>query len=121
MGVDGLSLEAVLDVEGTLTRFGGDRQLFLELGQMLLEDAPPLFDRLKDAVTARDAAQVRKQAHALRGLLGGCGGNRAAQAAQVLENAGHQQSLDEAPALLAILHEELNLLINALTAYRASS
>jgi HPt (histidine-containing phosphotransfer) domain-containing protein len=121
MGVDGLSMEAVLDVEGTLARLGGDRQLFSELAQMLLEDAPPLFDRLKDAVTARDAEQVRKHAHAIKGLLVGCGGNRAAQAAQFLENAGQQQSLEEAPALLANLRGELNLLVEALTAYRANS
>jgi HPt (histidine-containing phosphotransfer) domain-containing protein len=121
MSGDGMALAVVLDVEGTLARFGGDRQLFLELAEMCLEDAPPLFDRLKDAVMSRDAAGVRMQAHALKGLLGGCGGNRAAEAAQFLENAGQHQCLDEAPERLAILHEELNSLVEALAAYRASS
>jgi HPt (histidine-containing phosphotransfer) domain-containing protein len=117
---DGIHLEAVLDVEGTLARFGGDRQLFLELAQMLIEDAPPLFDQLKKAVAARDASRIRRHAHALKGLLGGCGGNRAAHVAHQLEEASQLQNLDDAPELLAILREELNSFVDALRAYRAN-
>src|SRR5438874_341334 len=84
MVVDSGTTDLVLDIEGTLARFGGDRQLFLEMSGILLEDTPRLFAELAQVVAARDAAAIRSGAHALKGLLAGCGGLRAARVAQSL-------------------------------------
>jgi HPt (histidine-containing phosphotransfer) domain-containing protein len=108
----------ILDVEGCLSRFGGDKQLFLEMTTMLLEDAPGLCAQLHDAAAQRDAANVEARAHALKGLLRNCGGIRAARVAQALEDAGRQISLDATPQLLQSLAAELDSLSSAIRAYR---
>jgi HPt (histidine-containing phosphotransfer) domain-containing protein len=121
MNADNTPRCAVLDVEGTLGRFGGDRELFIELGGMLLEDLPPLFEQLREAVRAGEARDVRSRAHALKGLVSGCGGVRAARVAQQLENAGQNEDLNAAPTLLETLSNEVDSLIAALKAYLAEA
>lgn len=118
MGVDGIPSESVLDIEGTLVRLGGDKKLFAELAGYLLEDTPRLFNDLRNAVTAKDAVAVRMSAHALKGLVAGCGGTRAAIAAQALESAGAAFDLSQAAILVETLKTELEFLTRALEAYR---
>jgi HPt (histidine-containing phosphotransfer) domain-containing protein len=116
-----MPVEPVLDVEGTLARFGGDRDLFAELAGFLLNDLPPLFNNLQQAVTTNDASSVRGAAHAVKGLVAGCGGVRATQVAQGIEDAGRDNDIAQAAALLEPLEKELQLLTKELKAYCASS
>ena len=71
------------------------------------------------AVDAEHAHDVRMRAHALKGLLLGCGGVRAAHIAQVLENAGQSSDLHQAPSQFATLQNEFEQLTRALQQYRA--
>ena len=109
----------VLDVEGTLARLGGDHDLFAELAGLLLDDLPALFNDLRRAVASKDASNVRMTAHALKGLVAGCGGVRVEQIAQALENAGQSGDLSRADSLVESLDTELELLTGALRSYRA--
>jgi HPt (histidine-containing phosphotransfer) domain-containing protein len=111
--------QPVLDIDGTLARFGGDKELFIEMSSILLEDAPAVLDDLRSAVAARNPAEVRGRAHALKGLLAGCGGIRAACAAQNLEDAGQGGDLSNTASLLETLAGELDQLTRALSQYRA--
>lgn len=119
MRVDRSMPGAILDVQGTLTRFGGDEQLFTEMTSMLLEDAPVLFSELESAVADKNAAAIRMKAHAIKGVLSGCGGVRASQVAQLLEDAGNSGELDETPRQIQSLEAELASLIDAIHAYRS--
>jgi HPt (histidine-containing phosphotransfer) domain-containing protein len=104
----------VLDLEGALTRLGGDKALYGELAGFLFEDAPSLYKQLASAVAANDPEAVRSRAHALKGLVAGCGGVRTAKVAQQLENAGNTANLSQAKTLLADLKSELDELIRVL-------
>jgi HPt (histidine-containing phosphotransfer) domain-containing protein len=106
--------EPVLDREAALNRLGGDTQLFAELAGFVLEDAPLLFAEIARAVVANDAEAVRSRAHALKGLVAGCGGIRTANVAQQLENAGQACDLGSSPTLLRLLRTELDQLAQAL-------
>jgi HPt (histidine-containing phosphotransfer) domain-containing protein len=119
MAVETVKTEPILDIEGTLTRFGGDKELFIEMSGMLLEDAPGLLAELGGAVDAKNAHDVRMRAHALKGLLLGCGGVRAAHIAQVLENAGQSSDLRQASSQFGTLQDEFKQLASALQEYRA--
>src|SRR5436190_15567856 len=110
--------EPVLDIEGTLVRFGGDKELFVEMSGIVLEDAPRVFSELRRAVQANDAEAVRAHAHAIKGLFAGCGGVRAARAAQALEDAGNSRKLAHSSAMIQSLETELTLLTRALHSYR---
>jgi two-component system sensor histidine kinase/response regulator len=118
MAVEGAKIEPVLDIDATLARFGGDKDLFVEMSGILLEDTPRLVAELNDAVRANDAVDVRMRAHALKGLLAGCGGARAARVAQLLENAGESSDLSQAATHFATLRNEVDELTRALQQYR---
>jgi len=118
MAVESVKTEPVLDIDGTLARFGGDKDLFIEMSGMLLEDAPGLLAKVGRAVDSDNAHDLRMSAHALKGLLLACGGVRAAHVAQVLENAGQAGDLRQAAAQFATLQSELATLMRALQQYR---
>jgi hypothetical protein len=58
------------------------------------------------------------KAHALKGLVAGCGGVRATTITQSLEDAGHAGNLSQANSLLESLDAELDRLMQALADYR---
>jgi HPt (histidine-containing phosphotransfer) domain-containing protein len=119
MNLEILPSGALLDVAGTLARFGGDQQLFHEIIEFFLEDAPPLLAELKRAAEIPHPPAVRSTAHALKGLVAGCGGVRAAQAAQRVEHAAQVGDLQNLSALVDALEHELELMRRAVAAYRA--
>jgi HPt (histidine-containing phosphotransfer) domain-containing protein len=118
MSVNSVLPAVVLDIDGTLARFGGDKELFLELTTMLLEDAPQLFADLRTAVLSNDGATAESKAHALKGLLLNCGGMRASQAAQILEDAAHTRQLGDCSGDIEALATELSSLTEAIRDYR---
>jgi HPt (histidine-containing phosphotransfer) domain-containing protein len=119
MAVDSRTGAPILDIEGTLARFGGDKDLFIEMSGIVLEDAPRIFSDLRRAVEANNAGAVRSHAHALKGLLAGCGGVRAASVAQVLEDAGNSGQLTDSSEMLHALEAEFVSLSRALENYRS--
>jgi len=118
MAVKGDASDPVLDVEGTLARFGGDKELFVEMSGILLADAPGLIAKLGRAVVAKNAVDVRMHAHAVKGLLAGCGGVRAARVAQLLEDAGQSSDLSHITVFFEALTNEFDQLSRALQQYR---
>jgi HPt (histidine-containing phosphotransfer) domain-containing protein len=119
VAVQSANTDPILDLEGTLARFGGDKDLFVEMSGILLEDTPRLVAELGEAVAANNAIEVRSRAHALKGLLAGCGGVRAARTTQLLENAGESANLTQAAVLFATLTKEVDELTRVLQKYRA--
>lgn len=120
MRVSNAATARVMNIRDTLARFGGDKGLLLEMTSILLEDAPRLARQLKTAVLSKNPAAIAAHAHALKGLVAGCGGERAAQAAQTLEDAGHRGLIDQANSQFANLEDELHSLFSAIYTYRDS-
>jgi HPt (histidine-containing phosphotransfer) domain-containing protein len=116
MRVDRAAAE-VLDAEGTLNRFGGDTDLFREMASIVLADAPQLARALTDSVDARDAQAIQMRAHAIKGLVIGCGGACAAKIAQKLEDAGRDGKLSDVAEQLAVFKIELQRFLDALRAH----
>jgi HPt (histidine-containing phosphotransfer) domain-containing protein len=106
----------ILDLRGALARLGGDEALYADMVQFLWEDAPSLLKQLQAGLAARDASAVQRSAHSLKGLIANCGGMRAAEAAQRLENAGAAGDLVDAAHLVEPLRHELDVLKQALSA-----
>jgi HPt (histidine-containing phosphotransfer) domain-containing protein len=119
MGVQSEAAGCVVDIDQSLRRLGGDRQLYAELVSFVLEDAPILLSELNQAVVERDAAAVRMKAHALKGLVAGCGGVRAANAAQKVETAGEKKDLSDIDSLVNALRDEIQVLIHTLRDFSA--
>ena len=119
MTAESATAGCVLDAAGALGRLGGDRQLFADMVGFFFEDAPRLFSDLGEAALQQNASAVRMCAHALKGLVAGCGGVRAASAAQKVETAGQENDLSKIAPLVEALGGELELLKQALQPYRA--
>jgi HPt (histidine-containing phosphotransfer) domain-containing protein len=110
--------DSVLDVAGTLVRLGGDGVLYGDLIEFLLVDAPQCFGQLQRAVEMKDAEQAKFHAHSLKGLVAGCGGFRAAGAAQQVEHAAQTTDFDDLKPLMESLQKELESLQEAIADYR---
>jgi two-component system, sensor histidine kinase and response regulator len=104
----------IVDVEGALRRLGGDRALFTCLAKVFNEDSPELLNRLVAAVRSTEGEQIRKAAHALRGLVANFGSQSLMQALRELEEIGVRDDLKRAGELLAQVNDKTARLQNSL-------
>ena len=52
-----------------LQRVGGDEEMFIELAEIVAEDAPGMLAELEDQLRSDQLSEVAQTAHALKGLL----------------------------------------------------
>jgi HPt (histidine-containing phosphotransfer) domain-containing protein len=113
-----VSSATILDSRAAVTRLGGDAELYSDLVEFFLVDAPDLLKDLWHAIEADNTAEVRMKAHALKGLIAGCGGVRAVGVAQLIENTAQSGDPDELPSLVQTLEAEIDALIQLLLPHR---
>src|SRR5438093_8007152 len=102
--------EPVLDREGLLDRVDGDRSLLLDMIQIFTEQVPGLTGALRQAVAGGDAQALRRTAHTVKGVTAELAAPNARRLAMTLEDLGVSGQLADAPAVLADLEAELELL-----------
>jgi HPt (histidine-containing phosphotransfer) domain-containing protein len=113
-----VSASTILDPRAAMTRLGGDAELYSDLIEFFLVDAPDLLKDLWSAIEADNATEVRMKAHALKGLIAGCGGVRAVAVAQQIENIAQSGDPEELPSLAQSLEAEVDALIQLLLPHR---
>ena len=118
MNQQSLPSKTVFDIQGTLTRLGGDEQLLSDMIGFFVKDGPNLMADLRTAIEAHDSSAAKNAAHELKGLILGCGGVRAAQVAQRVEDAATAGDVDDATRLVVALTREVAILVEATIAYR---
>jgi two-component system, sensor histidine kinase and response regulator len=106
--------QAIWEKAEALQRLGGDEDLLRELCQIFLEESPKHLQKLREAIADADAEATMRAAHNLKGELGYLGAAGAMQAAQELEDMGHQQTLSRAAEVFTLLERELSNLHIAL-------
>jgi two-component system, sensor histidine kinase and response regulator len=106
--------QAIWEKAEALKRLGGDEDLLRELCQIFLEESPKHLQKLREAIADVDAEATMRAAHNLKGELGYLGAAGAMQAAQELEDMGHQQTLSGAAEVFTLLERELSNLHIAL-------
>jgi HPt (histidine-containing phosphotransfer) domain-containing protein len=104
----------VFDRKILLERLDGDEEIFKEIIETFLEDAPNQIEKLKKALQEADANRVERQAHLLKGAALNIGGNGLQAAARELEVAGNKGDLTKAQSLVATLDQEFEKLKGAL-------
>ena len=95
---------------------GGDTEFEREVLEEYLNSAPADLQKLRAAVAAGDAKATGAAAHAIKGASATIGAKGFAAIALLLEQAGKQAHMDEAPAQLATLESEYAELAVALKA-----
>ena len=109
----------ILDLPGAMARLGGDELLYADMVQFLREDCPTLLNELHTGIASKTPSVVQRAAHSLKGLIANCGGVRAAEVAQRIENAGAGGDLSDAAHLIEPLRREIDDLMQALHGIRS--
>ena len=111
---------APMDVEEMRRQLGNDDALVAEVIQLFLDDCPVRMAALAAAVDARDAATVRRAAHAIKGAASNffaSGVVKTAAALEMLAAGGDLTGVDELAGRLDI---EMQRLVTAMTELRSA-
>jgi two-component system, sensor histidine kinase and response regulator len=103
------------DRAAALVTTGGEATL-ADVAAVLREQAATLLAELRDAVAAGDAAVIHRAAHTIKGAASVFAAAPTVRAARALEQAGREEDLEAAPALLRTLETEVQRLLDALAA-----
>ena len=106
-----------LDQAVALSRVGGDEDLLREVVELFLSDYPNTMEKIRLAVSARDASALEQYAHSLKGSVSTFGAKYAFDAALELERkgrngdlAGIEDGLGQLEHALDALRPELEIL-----------
>jgi two-component system sensor histidine kinase/response regulator len=103
-----------LDFGQILKRLGAGEELFHEVIEIFIDEAPKKLDTLRRALAEGDAALVEKTAHSMKGELGYLGIAEVSQKARDLEELGRKQQLDQASQLFTSFETEVSDIIVAM-------
>jgi CheY-like chemotaxis protein len=112
---------AALDWGAALKRVAGHEDLLRQLAHLFLKEAGTWVPELRQAVTQRDAAKVRRLAHTVKGSAATFAAEPTVQAALRLEVMGRDGDLAGAGEAFAELEQELGRLLPALRARVAAA
>lgn len=108
---------AVLDVDASLKRLGGDRNILVELAKMFAEDSPGLIEAIKQGIQHASYSDAGRAAHSLRGLAANFGAARSIHRLRDLEAALAQGDRESSLTLMDAVCQEKRRLLEALDAY----
>ncbi len=104
----------ILDREGLLRRMMDDEELAAEILDDFLEHGPEMIAGVRESIEKGDAPLLRRNGHSLKGASANIGALALRDAARRMENAGKEERLEDAPALLADIeacYEELKRIL----------
>jgi HPt (histidine-containing phosphotransfer) domain-containing protein len=84
------------------------------LALILLEECPKLVEQIEHAIQVRDAKELQRAAHTLKGSSSHFFAIPVQTAAGILEKCGEQADFDEAPKVLADVKLEADRLMQAI-------
>jgi two-component system, sensor histidine kinase and response regulator len=105
------------DEEAFLVRMDGSYEVCAQIAEAFFGEGPKLIERLKDELKKKDAGQVARAAHALKGAIANFTDGRAFQSAVRLEQAARESDLRVAEEGLPRLEREVKELVEELRAF----
>lgn len=97
-----------------IDRFQDDMAFLYELIDIFLDDYPHRLDAMRSAIGSQDLSTLCESVHTLKGSVGNFGCSRVYQAAQRVEDLGHQGDVTMVRGALATLEGELEGLVQEL-------
>ncbi len=97
-----------------LARFGGRRQLLVNVIGVFLESYPDTLASIRRAVAQRDANGLEESAHRMKGAICNLAKGRAYDAARELELMGREESWEDVDETFAALEKEMDRLDDTL-------
>ena len=105
----------ILDIKAAVNRLDGDTELYAEVGQIYLEDAPEILAKLTEAISAGDREALERHAHSLKSASANIGAERARAAAFAIERVAETAELSALESLKEELAQTIAAVIPVLT------
>jgi HPt (histidine-containing phosphotransfer) domain-containing protein len=100
-----------------IDRLGGDEELARQLVTLFIGECPQMMAQVRQSVEQGTPDLVRRAAHAFKGSVSNFLSGGPTVTAFALEQIGRDGRLDEAPAVLATLERQVDVLITQLRAF----
>jgi CheY-like chemotaxis protein len=100
-----------VDWSAALDTVGGDQELLRDLTQVFVDEAKSMLDDVLNARDSRQAKDLRRAAHSIKGALRHLGATQAAAVAEELERAGETEDFSDVPEHFKRLKEEVALVV----------
>jgi HPt (histidine-containing phosphotransfer) domain-containing protein len=110
-------LTSIVDAHSALKRLGDDWELFDQIVQISLEDAPLLVHAAREALAGANAKELRRAAHSLKSLMATLGATPASNSAMTLEKCATSGDLAPASDLIRDCGDNVAAVCRALQAY----
>lgn len=114
-----MTTASVFNLEQTLHRLSGNRQVLAEVAQLFCENSEQLLAQMRQALAGGDGVSLKRSAHTLKGSMSFFSAPRAMQAALRMEQLA--ESEQEQKSALAELEQEVRRLQSALTEVATSN
>jgi two-component system, sensor histidine kinase and response regulator len=100
-------VDSVLDRETALERVDGDATLLADLAKLFCDQSPRMLSNIQDAITRKDADELRRAAHLLKGSVSTFAAQAAIEATLKLERIARSGELMAAADAYAVLAAEI--------------
>lgn len=112
---------AMFSSASLLERFDGDEELLARVAEIFTESTPGLLVRLRADIGAKNAVDVSRSAHTLRGSLANVGAEHAASLAAEIEERARKDLLEGADSRMMELTHEVDSVLAELGRCRATT
>lgn len=104
----------VVDLEAAKARVGGRKETVKTLALILVQECPKLLGQLDEAIQTRNAKEMRRAAHTIKGSSSHFLAKYVVSAAEVLEGFGERAEFEEAPQAYETLAHEVARMTQAI-------
>jgi HPt (histidine-containing phosphotransfer) domain-containing protein len=114
------AVEFVWSPDQMIARLGGDEELAQQLVTLFIGECPRMMTHVRESVADGTPDLVRRAAHAFKGSVSNFMSEGPTVTAFALESIGREGRIADAPATLARLEREVDVLMTQLRAYEAT-
>lgn len=107
--------------DAMIARLGGDEELARQLVSLFLDECPRMLEQVRSSVADGTPDLIRRAAHAFKGSVSNFIPDGPTATAFALETIGREERVVDAPATLARLEREVDMLLVQLRAFDAAS
>jgi two-component system sensor histidine kinase/response regulator len=109
------------DRPGALARVDGDDAFLRELAELFIEQCPKLLTELETAILQRDATEIAKATHTIKGNVASLGATAAYDQSRRLEEKAEAGELNDIDRFSAELRRRLGLFLEILKKFLAET
>ncbi|MFI5128001.1 MAG: response regulator, partial [Candidatus Acidiferrales bacterium] len=102
-----------------LERVQGDRELLAEIVQLFESGLPAILQGLRESIARKEAAEIARTAHTLKGSVGNFGRGSAFRALEEMESFAKENDMAQTAKAFVLVERELKELLAALQPFRA--